>query len=399
MPLLSAKAIEMPASPIRKLVPYAEAAKKAGKTVYHLNIGQPDIETPQVALDAIHHLEHKVLEYSHSAGFESYRQKLALSYQKQGIPVNSSDIIVTTGGSEALIFGLMTACNPGDEVIIPEPFYANYNGFAVMAGLKVVPVTAHIENGFALPPVAAIEAKITKRTKAIIICNPGNPTGYLYSQQELEELSNIVQKHDLFLFADEVYREFCYDGAVPFSTMNLSGLEQNVVMIDSVSKRYSMCGARIGALISKNHEFMQAALKFGQARLSPPTVDQIAAEAALETPQSYFDEVVAEYVARRNIMVEGLNSIPGVYCPKPSGAFYCVAKFPVSNAAHFCQWLLEEFSHNGQTVMMAPADGFYATPGAGTNEARIAYVLDQAHLKAAVECLRVALEQYPGTQH
>jgi len=399
MPLLSSKAIEMPASPIRKLVPYAEAAKKAGKTVYHLNIGQPDIETPQVALDAIHHLEHKVLEYSHSAGFESYRQKLALSYQKQGIPVNSSDIIVTTGGSEALIFGLMTACNPGDEVIIPEPFYANYNGFAVMAGLKVVPVTAHIENGFALPPVAAIEAKITKRTKAIIICNPGNPTGYLYSQQELEELSNIVQKHDLFLFADEVYREFCYDGAVPFTTMNLSGLEQNVVMIDSVSKRYSMCGARIGALISKNHEFMQAALKFGQARLSPPTVDQIAAEAALETPQSYFDEVVAEYVARRNIMVEGLNSIPGVYCPKPSGAFYCVAKFPVSNAAHFCQWLLEEFSHNGQTVMMAPADGFYATPGAGTNEARIAYVLDQAHLKAAVECLRVALEQYPGTQH
>ncbi|MBM3916062.1 MAG: pyridoxal phosphate-dependent aminotransferase [Sphingomonadales bacterium] len=399
MPLLSAKAIEMPASPIRKLVPYAEAAKKAGKTVYHLNIGQPDIETPQVALDAIHHLEHKVLEYSHSAGFESYRQKLALSYQKQGIPVNSADIIVTTGGSEALIFGLMTACNPGDEVIIPEPFYANYNGFAVMAGLKVVPVTAHIENGFALPPVAAIEAKITKRTKAIIICNPGNPTGYLYSQQELEELSNIVQKHDLFLFADEVYREFCYDGAVPFSTMNLSGLEQNVVMIDSVSKRYSMCGARIGVLISKNNEFMQAALKFGQARLSPPTVDQIAAEAALETPQSYFDEVVAEYVARRNIMVEGLNSIPGVYCPKPSGAFYCVAKFPVSNAAHFCQWLLEEFSHNGQTVMMAPADGFYATPGAGTNEARIAYVLDQAHLKAAVECLRVALEQYPGTQH
>ena len=398
MPLLSAKAIEMPASPIRKLVPYAEAAKKAGKTVYHLNIGQPDIQTPQVALDAIHNLDHKVLEYSHSAGFESYRQKLALSYQKQGIPVNAADIIVTTGGSEALIFGLMTACNPGDEVIIPEPFYANYNGFSVMAGLKVVPVTAHIENGFALPPVAAIEAKITAKTKAIIICNPGNPTGYLYTQQELEELSNIVKKHDLFLFADEVYREFCYDGAVPFSTMNLSGLEQNVVMIDSVSKRYSMCGARIGALISKNHDFMQAALKFGQARLSPPTVDQIAAEAALDTPQSYFDEVVAEYVARRNIMVEGLNSIPGVFCPKPSGAFYCVAQFPVANAAHFCQWLLEAFSHEGQTVMMAPADGFYATPGAGTNEARIAYVLNQAHLKAAVECLRVALEQYPGTQ-
>jgi len=396
MPSLALKAIEMPASPIRKLVPYAEAAKKAGKTVYHLNIGQPDIATPDAALNAIHQLDHKVLEYSHSAGFESYRQKLALSYQKQGIPVLTEDIIITTGGSEALIFGLMTACNPGDEVIIPEPFYANYNGFAVMAGLKVVPVTSHIENGFALPPVAQIEAKITAKTKAIIICNPGNPTGYLYAKEELEQLRDIVQKHDLFLFADEVYREFCYDGAKPFSTMNLTGIEQNVVMIDSVSKRYSMCGARIGALISKNKEFMQAALKFGQARLSPPTVDQIAAEAALDTPQSYFDEVVAEYVARRNIMVDGLNSIPGVFCPKPSGAFYCVAKFPVENAEHFCQWLLEEFSFEGQTVMMAPANGFYATPGAGLQEARIAYVLNQTHLKAAVECLRVALEQYPG---
>lgn len=396
MPNLASKAIEMPASPIRKLVPYAEAAKKAGKTVYHLNIGQPDIETPAAALSAIKNTDLKVLEYSHSAGFESYRQKLAASYQKQGIPVNTEDIIITTGGSEALIFGLMTACNPGDEIIIPEPFYANYNGFAVMAGLKVIPVTASIENGFALPPVADIEAKITTKTKAIIICNPGNPTGYLYAQAELEQLRDIVQKHDLFLFADEVYREFCYDGAVPFSTMNLSGIEQNVVMIDSVSKRYSMCGARIGALISKNKEFMQAALKFGQARLSPPTIDQIAAEAALETPQSYFDEVVAEYVARRNIMVDGLNSIPGVFCPKPSGAFYCVAKFPVANAEHFCQWLLEAFEHEGQTVMMAPANGFYATNGAGVQEARIAYVLDQAHLKAAVECLRVALEQYPG---
>ena len=380
MPSLALKAIEMPASPIRKLVPYAEAAKKAGKTVYHLNIGQPDIETPAAALNAIHNLDHKVLEYSHSAGFESYRQKLAVSYQKQGIPVQTEDIIITTGGSEALIFGLMTACNPGDEIIIPEPFYANYNGFA-------------------LPPVAQIEAKITAKTKAIIICNPGNPTGYLYAKEELEQLRDIVQKHDLFLFADEVYREFCYDGAKPFSTMNLEGIEQNVVMIDSVSKRYSMCGARIGALISKNKEFMQAALKFGQARLSPPTVDQIAAEAALDTPQSYFDEVVAEYVARRNIMVDGLNSIPGVFCPKPSGAFYCVAKFPVANAEHFCQWLLEEFDFEGQTVMMAPANGFYATPGAGMQEARIAYVLDQAHLKAAVECLRVALEQYPGKLH
>jgi aspartate aminotransferase len=396
MPLLASKAIEMPASPIRKLVPYAEAAKKAGKTVYHLNIGQPDIHTPAAALEAIHNLDQQVLEYSHSAGFESYRQKLALSYQKQGIQVQTEDIIITTGGSEALIFGLMTACDPGDEVIIPEPFYANYNGFAVMAGVKVVPVTSHIENGFALPPVAQIEAQITAKTKAIIICNPGNPTGYLYTQEELEQLRDIVQKHDLFLFADEVYREFCYDGAKPYSTMNLTGIEQNVVMIDSVSKRYSMCGARIGALVSKNQAFMAAALKFGQARLSPPTVDQIAAEAALDTPQSYFDEVVAEYVARRNIMVEGLNSIPGVFCPKPSGAFYCVAKFPVANAEHFCQWLLEEFSFEGQTVMMAPANGFYATPGAGLQEARIAYVLDQAHLKAAVACLRVALEQYPG---
>jgi len=397
MPKIAIKGQEMPASPIRKLVPYAETAKKAGKIVYHLNIGQPDIHTPEVALQAIKNLDHKVLEYSHSAGFESYRNKLALSYQKQGIPVDAADIIVTTGGSEALIFGLMSACNPGDEVIIPEPFYANYNGFAVMAGLKVVPVTSSIEVGFALPPVAEIEAKITSKTKAIIICNPGNPTGYLYSQSELEQLKAIVQKHDLFLFADEVYREFCYDGAQPFSVMNLKGIEQNVIMIDSVSKRYSMCGARIGAIISKNHELMAAVLKFGQARLSPPTVDQIAAEAALETPQSYFDEVVAEYVARRNIMVDGLNSIPGVFCPKPSGAFYCVAKFPVDNAEKFCQWLLEDFAYEGQTVMMAPANGFYATPGAGLQEARIAYVLDQAHLKAAVECLRHALEQYPGT--
>jgi aspartate aminotransferase len=391
MPKIAIKGQEMPASPIRKLVPFAETAKKAGKTVYHLNIGQPDIHTPEVALQAIKNLDHKVLEYSHSAGFESYRNKLALSYQKQGIPVNAADIIVTTGGSEALIFGLMSACNPGDEVIIPEPFYANYNGFAVMAGLTVVPVTATIENGFALPPVAQIEAKITSKTKAIVICNPGNPTGYLYAQHELEQLRDIVQKHDLFLFADEVYREFCYDGAQPYSVMNLKGIEQNVIMIDSVSKRYSMCGARIGAIISKNTELMQAVLKFGQARLSPPTVDQIAAEAALETPTSYFEEVVSEYVARRNIMVDGLNSIPGVFCPKPSGAFYCVAKFPVDNAEKFCQWLLEDFDHNGQTVMMAPA------PGAGLQEARIAYVLDQAHLKAAVECLRVALEQYPGT--
>jgi aspartate aminotransferase len=396
MPKISNKAIQMPASPIRKLVPYAEVAKKAGKIVYHLNIGQPDIETPETALNAIHNLDRKVLEYSHSAGFESYRNKLALSYQKGGIPVNSEDILITTGGSEALIFGFMCTCDPGDEVIIPEPFYANYNGFAVTAGLNVVPVASSIESGFALPPVEEFEKKITSKTRAIVICNPGNPTGYLYSQEELEQLREIVLKHDLYLFADEVYREFCYDGAIPFSVMNLKGIEENVIMIDSVSKRYSMCGARIGALITKNKEVMSAALKFGQARLSPPTVDQIAAEAALDTPQSYFDDVIEEYVSRRNIMVDGLNSIPGVFCPKPSGAFYCVAKFPVDDAEIFCQWLLEDFEFEGQTVMMAPANGFYSTPGAGKQEARIAYVLNQDSLHKAVECLRVALQVYPG---
>ncbi len=396
MPKISQKAIDMPASPIRKLVPYSETAKKAGKIVYHLNIGQPDIETPKVALDAIKNMDRKVIEYSHSAGFESYRNKLADFYQKGGLPVNSEDILITTGGSEALIFGFMTCCNPGDEVIIPEPFYANYNGFAVTAGLTVVPVASSIESGFALPPVEEFEKKITSKTKAIVICNPGNPTGYLYSKEELEKLRDIVQKHDLYLFADEVYREFCYDGAKPFSVLNLAGIEQNVIMIDSVSKRYSMCGARIGALVTKNKDVMAAALKFGQARLSPPTIDQIASEAALDTPQSYFDDVVAEYVERRNIMVDGLNSIPGVFCPKPSGAFYCVAKFPVDDAEKFCQWLLEDFSFEGQTVMMAPANGFYSTTGAGKDEARIAYVLNQESLKNAVICLREALKVYPG---
>jgi len=397
MPHISEKAQIVPASPIRKLVPFAEAAKKAGKTVYHLNIGQPDIQTPDAALDAIHNFDEKVLEYSHSAGIESYRVKLSASYKAQGIPVETEDILITTGGSEALIFAMLCTCNPGDEVIIPEPFYANYNSFAVTAGVKVVPVTAKIEDGFALPAMEEIEAKITPRTKGIVICNPGNPTGYLYSKAELEALAAIVKKHDLFLYADEVYREFCYDGAQPHSVLNLPGLEEHVLMIDSVSKRYSMCGARIGALISKNKEVMAAALKFGQARLSPPTIDQVAAEAALSTPQSYFDEVVNEYVARRNIMVDGLNAIPGVFCPKPKGAFYCVARFPVDDAEKFCQWLLESFSFEGQTVMMAPANGFYSTPGAGKNEARIAYVLNQDALRKAVDCLRVALEEYPGT--
>ena len=386
----------MPASPIRKLVPFAEAAYKKGKTVYHLNIGQPDIHTPETAITAVKVADLSIIEYSHSAGFQSYRDKLAAYYQKNDIPVNSEDIIITTGGSEALVFGFMSTCDPGDEVIIPEPFYANYNGFAVMAGLNVVPVTATIESGFALPPIEEFEKKVTSKTKAIVICNPGNPTGYLYSQEELERLRDLVKKHDLFLFADEVYREFCYDGAIPYSVMNLKGIENNVIMIDSVSKRYSMCGARIGALISKNKEVMTSALKFAQARLSPPTIEQIASEAALATPQSYFDEVVAEYVERRDITVDGLNKIPGVFCPKPRGAFYCVAKFPVDSAEKFCQWLLEEFEYNGATVMMAPANGFYSTKGAGEQEARIAYVLKKESLEKAVKCLEEALKVYPG---
>ena len=386
----------MPESPIRKLVPFAEKAKAKGVSVFHLNIGQPDIETPQVALDAVKNMDRKVIEYSHSAGFQSYRDNLSKYYKNAGMNVNSEDIIITTGGSEALTFGFMSTCDPEDEIIIPEPFYANYNGFAVAAGLNVVPVTASIENGFALPPVSEIEKKITSKTKAIVICNPGNPTGYLYSQEELEQLRDIVKKHDLFLFADEVYREFCYDGAVPFSVLNLEGIENNVIMIDSVSKRYSMCGARIGCLVTKNKTVMAAALKFGQARLSPPTIDQIAAEAALQTPQSYFDDVVSEYVERRNIMIEGLNNIPGVFCPKPSGAFYCVAKFPVDSAEKFCQWLLEEFEYKGNTVMMAPASGFYSTQGEGQQEARIAYVLNQDALKEAVTCIEEALKVYPG---
>lgn len=386
----------MPASPIRKLVPFAEKAKKEGKTVYHLNIGQPDIATPESALNAIRNFDQKVIEYSHSAGFESYRIKLAATYQKNGIDVNTENIIITTGGSEALVFALMATCNPNDEIIIPEPFYANYNGFAMMAGVRVVPVISSIESGFALPPIEEIERKITSKTKGIVICNPGNPTGYLYSLEELKQLAEIVKKHDIYLFADEVYREFCYDGASPHSVMNLEEISQNVIMIDSVSKRYSMCGARIGALVSKNESVIAAALKFGQARLSPPTIDQVAAEAALETPASYFTDVVSEYVARRNIMVEGLNSIEGVFCPKPRGAFYCVAKFPVDDAEKFCQWLLEEFQHEGQTVMMAPASGFYSSTGAGKQEVRIAYVLHQDALRKAVVCLKEALKVYPG---
>jgi len=386
----------MPESPIRKLVPYAEQAKKDGKTVYHLNIGQPDIATPQVAIDAIKNIDRTVIEYSHSAGYESYRTKLAKYYNGIGIKITSEEIIVTTGGSEALTFGFMSCFNPGDDVIIPEPFYANYNGFATSAGINIIPVTAKIENGFALPPIEDFEKAITSKTKGIVICNPGNPTGYLYSKEELEELAKIVKRHDLFLFADEVYREFCYDGAEPFSTMNLKGIEENTILIDSVSKRYSMCGARIGALITHNKDVLKTVLKFAQARLSPPTLAQIASEAALDTPDSYFTDVIEEYVERRNIMIDGLNKIEGVLCPKPEGAFYCIARLPIDNSDKFCQWLLEEFDYGGQTVMMAPASGFYASKGLGKNEVRIAYVLNKDALRKAVKCIEEALKVYPG---
>jgi len=397
MPKLSLKADLMPASPIRKLVPYAEKAKKDGRTVYHLNIGQPDIETPEVALDAMHNMDMKVVEYSHSAGFITYRQGLSDYYKKLGFDLNpDNEIMITTGGSEALLFAFQTCFEPGDELIIPEPFYANYNGFGVSAGIKIKPVTANIENGFALPEISEFEKLITPKTKGILICNPGNPTGYLYNKDELEKLSSIIKKHDLFLFADEVYREFCYDGASHYSCLNLKDIEQNVVLVDSVSKRYSMCGARIGALISKNHEVMSAALKFGQARLSPPTFGQIAGEAALKTPQSYFDKVTEEYVERRNILIDGLNKIEGVVCPKPMGAFYAIAQLPIDDADKFCQWLLEDFQYNNQTVMLAPATGFYATKGLGKQEVRIAYVLNKEALSNAVDCLAEALKVYPG---
>jgi aspartate aminotransferase len=389
----------MPASPIRKLVPYAEAAKKRGTKVIHLNIGQPDIETPQVALEAMHRLDRKVIEYSHSAGYESYRKGLAAYYAEHGISVTHEEIIVTNGGSEALLFGMMACFEPGDEVIIPEPYYANYNSFAIAAGATVVPVRSSILDGFSLPPIEAFEALITPRTKGILICNPGNPTGYLYSKDELERLRTIVLKHDLYLFADEVYREFCYDGAKHESAMTLPGLEQNVVLVDSVSKRYSMCGARVGAFITRNKELYATVLKFAQARLSPPTFGQIASEAALRTPKSYFDAVITEYRQRRDVLVDGLNAIPGVTCPKPKGAFYCVAELPIDDSDRFCQWLLESFTHEGHTVMMAPATGFYAEPATGRKQVRLAYVLEQSELRMAVQCLREALLQYPGTTH
>jgi aspartate aminotransferase len=398
MPSISQKGQAMPESPIRKLVPFAEAAKKSGKKVLHLNIGQPDIATPECALEAVRKFDEKVIEYSHSAGFESYRNGLAAYYQKVGVPVQGKDIMITTGGSESLLFGFMSCLDAGDEVIIPEPYYANYNGFAIAAGVVVKPVMSSIDTGFALPPIQAFEEMITPRTKAILICNPGNPTGYLYSKQELETLREIVLKHDLFLFADEVYREFCYDGHVHNSVMNLEGLDNHVIMVDSVSKRYSMCGTRIGALVSRNPQVMQTALKFAQARLSPPTLGQVAAEAALQTPQQYFDDVVAEYVQRRDILVDGLNAIPGVLCPKPKGAFYAMARLPVDDAEAFCKWMLEHFEYQGETVMMAPANGFYSHPDKGRDEVRLAYVLNQDALKRAVVCLQKALEVYPGSK-
>ena len=396
MPTISRKGLQMPASPIRKLVPYSEEAKRKGRIVYHLNIGQPDIETPQIALEAIKNIPLKVIEYSHSAGFESYRKGLVNYYKSVGITISHNDIIVTNGGSEAIIFGFMSCFNEGDEIIIPEPFYANYNGFARAAGITVKPIPSVIENGFALPPISEFEKIITSKTKGIMICNPGNPTGYLYSQAELNALRDIVKKHDLYLFADEVYREFCYDGKKHFSAMNLEGIENNVVLVDSVSKRYSMCGVRIGVLISKNKELMNATMKFAQARLSPPTLGQIAGEAALQTPHSYFENVQKEYVKRRDTVVDALNKIDGVFCPKPSGAFYCIARLPIDNADKFCQWLLEHFEYQNQTVMLAPATGFYSTAGSGNNEVRIAYVLNTDALKNAVKCLEEALKIYSG---
>ena len=394
MPKVSVKGQQMPESPIRKLVPYAEIAKKKGHKVYHLNIGQPDIKTPEVALQAVKNADITVLEYSHSAGFESYRNKLSQYYKNHGLPIETQDIIITTGGSEALLFAMGSTMDSDDEIIIPEPFYANYNGFSTASGVKVVPVISGIETGFALPPIEAFEKLITPKTKAILICNPGNPTSYLYSKEEILKLAKIIKKHDLFLIADEVYREFIYDGEKHFSVMNVPGLEEHAIMIDSVSKRYSMCGARIGCIVSKNAEVMATAMKFAQARLSPPTYAQIASEAALETPQSYFDDVISEYKDRRDTLIAELQKIEGVTVATPKGAFYCIAKLPIDNADKFAQWLLESYDFNGETVMVAPAAGFYSTPNVGLDEVRIAYVLKKADLIKSVQILKEAIAVY-----
>ncbi|MFX1708049.1 aspartate aminotransferase [Chitinophaga ginsengisegetis] len=395
MPTISQRGEQMPSSPIRKLVPFAEAAKKKGVKVYHLNIGQPDIETPKPVLDAVRHSEFKILEYSHSAGFESYRRKLVTYYDRFNIAVNHNQIIVTTGGSEAIIFAFMACLDPGDEVIVPEPFYANYNGFAVEAEIKIKTITSSIETGFALPAMADFEKAITPRTKAIMICNPNNPTGYLYSKEEMEVLKQLCLKYNLFLFSDEAYREFCYTGE-HFSAMNLEGMENNVILMDTISKRYSACGGRVGAFVTKNQQVLDAVMKFAQARLSPPTFAQIAGEAAVDLPADYFDGIKAEYLSRRDILVKMLNDIPGVFCPNPGGAFYAMARLPIDDSDKFCQWILESFSYEGQTVMMAPATGFYSTPGLGKNEVRLAYVLNTTDISHAMVCLEKALEVYPG---
>ena len=384
----------MPPSPIRKLVPYAEAAKKRGIKVFHLNIGQPDIETPPSILDAVRKADIPVLEYSHSAGNESYRRKLVSYYKSVGITVSYDQIMITTGGSEAIMFGFFTCLNPGDEVIIPEPFYANYNGFAVQAGVTVVPITSTIETGFALPPIHEFEKVITPKTKAIVICNPNNPTGYLYSREEMEDLKTICLKYNLYLFSDEAYREFSYSGET-ISAMHLEGMEENVILMDTISKRYSACGARIGALVTKNKAVYDAAMKFAQARLSPPGLAQIMGEAAVDLPPSYFDGPKAEYLARRNLIVQRLNQMPGVFCPNPGGSFYAMAQLPIDDSDTFCQWLLESFSYNGKTVMLAPSTGFYGTPGLGKKEVRLAYILNVTDLNAAMDCLEKALQEYP----
>ena len=385
----------MPSSPIRKLVPFAEAAKKKGIRVYHLNIGQPDIVTPPAMLEAVKNSDFTILEYSHSAGNESYRQKLTQYYASVGIEVTAQEIIITTGGSEAIQFGMMACLDAGDEVIIPEPFYANYNGFAVAAGVTVIPVTSYIEDGFALPPISELEKKITPRTKAIIICNPNNPTGYLYTAAEMNQLKELVLKYNLFLFSDEAYREFCYEGK-HISAMHLKGVEEQVILMDTISKRYSACGARIGALITKNKSVLEAVMKLAQARLSPPSFAQIAAEAAIDLPADYFHETQEEYRSRRDLLVARLNAIPGVFCPNPGGAFYAIARLPINDSDQFCQWLLEDFAFEGKTIMLAPATGFYGTPGLGKDEVRLAYVLNKTDINAAMDCLEKALAIYPG---
>ncbi len=394
MPKISNKGQQMPESPIRKLVPYAEAAVKKGRKIYQLNIGQPDIKTPEKALEAVKNHNIEVLSYSHSAGFESYREKLAGYYQRTALPIETEDIIITTGGSEALLFAMGSITDPGDEVIIPEPFYANYNGFATASGVKIKPIQASIENSFALPPISEFEKLITEKTKAILICNPGNPTGYLYTREEVKQLADLALKHDLFIVSDEVYREFAYDGVEHHSIMSIPELSENAIMVDSVSKRYSMCGARIGCLVSKNKEVMATAMKFAQARLSPPTFAQIASEAALETPQEYFDDVIEQYTYRRNLLIEGLEKIEGVRVAKPKGAFYCIAELPVDDADDFARWLLESFQDDNETIMVAPAAGFYSTPNTGKNQVRIAYVLKKEDLDRAIHILEKALKQY-----